>query len=179
MSQNDPYNPDPNVPPSGVPDPNVYNPNAQPVDTAKPVNPIDDFRETRGAESYRPAEPAYQKPEVFTRGHDRAGGAWIWGLFLIALGVVFLLENTGLFNLENWWALFIMLPAIGSFRAAYAAYQSAGNRLTGGVRGPLMGGVILTTIAMIFLFGLDFGAMWPLLLVIAGAALLVNALLPG
>ena len=169
MSERNPYDPeDPSVPPSGVPDPTVHGQN--PPAPYPGDEPINDFRDERGQ------DPFPVRERTVKTGNS---GAWVWGLFLIALGVIFLLENTGIFRMDNWWALFIMLPAIGSFRSAYEVYKSSGNRLTGAARGPLLGGVILTTISMIFLFGLDFGAMWPLLLVLAGAAMLVNALLPG
>ena len=177
MSERNPYDPeDPSVPPSGVPDPTVHgqNPPSQyPADEPTGYNTVDDFRDARSQ------DPFPVQRQTHTQPARRDSGAWVWGLFLIALGVIFLLENTGIFRMDNWWALFIMLPAIGSFRSAYEVYKSSGNRLTGAARGPLLGGVILTTISMIFLFGLDFGAMWPLLLVRAGAALLVTALLPG
>lgn len=111
--------------------------------------------------------------------HDNRGGAWIWGIFLILLGVGFLLQNAGIFDFENWWALFILLPAIGSFQSAWDSYRSAGSRLTAQARGQMIGGFILTVIAFTFLFGFNFGTLWPVLLVIAGVGLLINALLPG
>lgn len=114
------------------------------------------------------------------RRHERReGGAWIWGVFLILMGGVFLLDNAGLLDLHNWWALFILLPAIGSFQAAWSQYRAAGDRLTAGARGSLIGGVVITTVALIFLFGLNFGALWPVFLILGGILLLVNALLPG
>lgn len=178
MSQNQPYDPNenPSTPPSGVPDPYVHGPNAdavEPTPQQQPVNTFDDF------ERERPSQPYVAPDAPFQPARTDRGGAWIWGMFLIALGVVFLLDNTGLLRLENWWALFILLPAIGSFRSAYAVYKASGDRLTGAARGPLLGGVLLTTLAMIFLFGLNFGQLWPLLLVAAGAALLINALMPN
>jgi hypothetical protein len=111
------------------------------------------------------------------RDNSRSSG-WIWGIILILLGTIFLLDTAGILRLENWWAVFILIPALGSFKNAYDNYHTHG-RLTSEARGSVLGGVILTFVAAIFLFGLSFGALWPVLLVLAGAALLVNALLPG
>jgi hypothetical protein len=124
----------------------------------------------------QPAQPASWREE---RHHRREGGAWIWGVFLILLGTVFLLDNANIINLQNWWALFILLPAIGSFQTAWSQYVGAGRRLTANARGSLIGGFVITMVALVFLFDLSFGSLWPLFLILGGILLLVNALLPG
>jgi len=124
-----------------------------------------------------PAQPGNWRDERRRNRHE--GGAWIWGIFLILLGIVFLLDNADIINLENWWALFILLPAIGSFQGAWSQYRSAGNRLTAAARGSLIGGFVIATVAFVFLFGLNFGSLWPLFLILGGILLLLNALLPG
>ena len=98
------------------------------------------------------------------------GGLW-GGVVLIIIGVVFLLQTMGLLSLGfNWWALFILIPGLGLLGRAYQASQEAGD-----VRGPLVGGLIVTMIAVIFLFNLNFGVMWPMFLIIAGLGILVAA----
>jgi|WetSurMetagenome_2_1015567.scaffolds.fasta_scaffold1197949_1 hypothetical protein len=109
--------------------------------------------------------------------HENA--PWLGGLILIALGTIFLLQNTGLFYLQNWWALFIMIPAIGSFGTAYAVYRNNGNRLNSAVRGSLLGGIVFTLISGAFLFGVNLGIFWPVLLILAGVGLLINFMLPN
>ena len=109
---------------------------------------------------------------------SRAGGGWIAGTVLILLGVVFLLQNIGGFSLQNWWAVFILIPALGSFASAWNSYQTSGG-FTGAVRGPLVGGLILTAIALIFLFNISFGIYWPVLLILGGLLILATVLLPG
>ncbi|HEX6306274.1 MAG TPA: hypothetical protein VFZ76_18890 [Anaerolineales bacterium] len=106
------------------------------------------------------------------------GGGWIGGAILIIIGLVFLLRNTTAFELDNWWALFILIPAFGSFATAWNSYQNSG-RITAAVRGPLIGGLILLFVSMAFLFGLDFGLLWPVFLILGGLALLFNALTPS
>lgn len=108
------------------------------------------------------------------RSHRSGYGIALGGLGLVALGVVFLLHNLGYMVLGNWWALFILLPAGGTFIGAAAAYREAG-RLTPAVRGSLVAGSILTLVAAIFLFNLDWGLMWPLFIVIVGAGALLAA----
>ncbi len=99
---------------------------------------------------------------------------WLGGVILIAIGVIFLFSNISGFYLNNWWALFILIPAIGSFGKAWNGYRENG-RLDGEARGGLIGGLILTLVASAFLFNLDWGMIWPLFLIIGG----VGALLGG
>ena len=74
----------------------------------------------------------------------RHSEGWIGGAVLIALGIIFFLQNTAGIELNNWWALFILIPALGSFGAAWRAYEKDGRRITGTAIGPFMGGVILS-----------------------------------
>lgn len=106
----------------------------------------------------------------------RDTAAWVGGVVLILLGAFFLLQNITGFWFGNWWALFILIPAFGSFAAAWRAYQTHG-RLTGAARGPLIGGFILLLVAAMFLFNLDWGRLWPLFLILIGVGALATALL--
>jgi hypothetical protein len=113
------------------------------------------------------------------RRSRRGGGApWILGAILVLLGVGFLLQAYGRIAFNNWWALFILIPAVGSFAAAWRRYQAAGGRLTSGALGSLIGGLVLSAVAMGFLFNLDLGLnwnlVWPLLLILGGLALLLQ-----
>jgi cation transport ATPase len=99
--------------------------------------------------------------------------SWIVGLVLVLIGIVFLLQTLGLFFLINWWALFILIPAIAAFAGAWREYRSAGQ-MTGGVRGSLFGGLLITLVALILLFNLDWGIFWPILLIIGGLGLLLT-----
>lgn len=113
-----------------------------------------------------------------TRRAGFTGGGWIGGAVLIIIGLVFLLNNTTNFNLENWWALFILIPAFGAFASAWNNYQASG-RLTSAIRGPFIGGLVLLFVSLTFLFGLDFGLLWPIFLILGGIALLVNVTISG
>lgn len=164
MSENQPYEPG-QTPQNSQPPQQPQQPPAQPLD----------WRDERRRER----EEWREERREWRDQHHSGRGAWIWGAFLILLGVIFLLDNIGPFHLANWWALFILLPAVGCFQEAWNRYQAVGNRLDSSARGSLIGGFIITLVALIFLFGMNFGLLWPILLVVAGAGLLLNALLPG
>jgi hypothetical protein len=102
--------------------------------------------------------------------------AWIVGGVLILLGIVFILRNITGVELHNWWALFILIPALGSLATAWQMFVRNDRRITAASRGPLIGGVVLLAIAAIFLLGIDWAIAWPFLLIIAGAAVLLSSL---
>ncbi len=102
--------------------------------------------------------------------------AWIAGAGLILVGLVFLLQNVAGFSLQNWWALFILIPAVGSLWTAWSLYSRNGRRFSPAARGPLTGGIVLLTVAAFFLFNVDWGTAWPVFLIIAGAAVLVGVI---
>ena len=106
------------------------------------------------------------------RSGERSG--WIFGLVLIALGIMFMLQNAGLpLLVGNWWALFILIPAIAAFSAAWSAYRQSGQ-LTPRVVELITGGLVPLAIACIFLFNFNFGYAWPLLLVVLGGGMLLR-----
>lgn len=111
------------------------------------------------------------------RRMDRVSGNrdnWIAGLMITGVGVILLMQTLGIYTLRNWWALFILLPAIGAFTAAWKAYRSADGHLTLASRGALIGGLFLTTIAVAFMFNLNLTIVGPLLLILAGLGLILN-----
>ena len=102
--------------------------------------------------------------------------AWVLGGVLILIGIVFIIRNVTGLELRNWWALFILIPAIGSLVTAWQVFQKNDRRFTAASRGPLTAGVVLAAIAAIFLFGIDWAIAWPFLLILGGGALLVSSL---
>lgn len=102
--------------------------------------------------------------------------AWIVGGVLILIGVVFIVRNVTGLELHNWWALFILIPALGSLATAWQMFQKNGRRFTAASRGPLIGGVVLLAVAAVFLFSLDWALAWPFLLILGGGALLLTSL---
>ena len=123
-------------------------------------------------------EARKQRHEERLADPSRAGG-WVAGLVLIVLGAMFLLRNMGSFDfpLENWWALFILIPAVGAFDSAFRTYRAAGNQLTAPVRGSLLVGLVLTFVSAMFLFDISWTFFGPVLIILVGIGILFNALI--
>lgn len=100
--------------------------------------------------------------------------AWL-GVGLIALGVLFLVQNYLGYELHNWWALFILIPAIGSFGAAYSVWREHGS--TTAAAGSLTMGILFTAVAAIFLLSLPWGRVWPVFIILAGVGMLIPNLM--
>ena len=113
------------------------------------------------------------------RGMSSQGGAWIAGVILILLGIVFFAQNLGVsgFYFNNWWAVFILIPTIRAFERALHHYRDAGNQLTRQARSAFFSGSILLLITVIFLFNLNWVYVGPIVLILAGLGFLVNGLL--
>ena len=105
-------------------------------------------------------------------------GNWIGAVALIGLGIVFLLQNFGLFHIGNWWALFILLGTAGAWSSAWRIYQSNGRQVNGAVTGAFIGGLFPLAVALIFLLNLSWEAIWPVFLIIAGIAVLTRSFGP-
>ncbi|MBP7687699.1 MAG: hypothetical protein KA765_07320 [Thermoflexales bacterium] len=112
------------------------------------------------------------------RREARAGGAWVAGVAFIGLGVILMLQNMGAVELHNAWALFILIPAGGSFAAAYGTYRLNGGRVNSSVRGSIFSGLFFMALTAFFMFDLDLNKWWPTLLILAGVGALANAVLP-
>jgi hypothetical protein len=127
---------------------------------------------------FESTQPEPAAPESDRRRRKRGEGSWIVGVVLIVLGGIFLLQNQGLFSLQNWWALFILIPALGSLSDAWRHYQEAGG-FTSKVRNSLFWGLVLIMVCAIFLLDLSWTYFGPAILILIGLGILFNALLPG
>jgi hypothetical protein len=108
------------------------------------------------------------------RRKKRDSDNWIVGAVLIILGGLFLLSNVfGVSFVLNWWAVFILIPALYSLNRAWQSYRSDG-RLTSRGRSSLVGGLLMLTVALIFLLNLDWGVVWPVFLIIFGLGILLQ-----
>jgi hypothetical protein len=126
-----------------------------------------DWREQRRAERWARRE---ERRQLYAGRHF----VWIGGAILILLGVIFLLQNLGIPFLANWWALFILIPALWAYAAAWDSYREDGRLTRRGI-GSLSGGILLTVLALALVLNLDFGLLWPVLLIAGGLALLATA----
>ena len=105
--------------------------------------------------------------------HDSS--SWSWGVVLILLGAIFLLNNMGydFLQVHNWWAIFILAPGL-SMIANSLKYFRAKNRFSRGARTRGLLGVILSAFAVSLLFGIDLALLGPFLLVGFGIYLLLK-----
>jgi hypothetical protein len=103
------------------------------------------------------------------------GGPWVGGLVLIAIGLIFLLKNYGVPVPENWWAIFLFIPAAGALATAWNSYQREG-RLNAGALGAGIVGVVLAVLGVSFLLGFDWSQLWPVILIAIGVGVLIGGL---
>ncbi len=119
-----------------------------------------------------PVPAPEQKPE--TTPHHKRNLPW-GGLILIVLGIVFLLQQLGRLSEHfNWWALFILIPAFSSFAAAWQASRSSG-RFNAAARSAFGSGVVVLTVAILFLFDLNWTVYWPVMVIVAGFSMLIGS----
>ena len=98
-----------------------------------------------------------------------------FALVLILIGVFFLARQISGFEFHNWWAFFILIPALSSFGTAYRLWMRSG-RFSFGVWSAFYGGLFPLLVAFMFLFDLDWGAFWPLFVILPGFGMLVSGL---
>lgn len=107
---------------------------------------------------------------------DGSGGRnqnWVVGLVLIVMGGLFLYSNITDADLGNWWAMFILIPAVINFGHAWQSYQENG-RLSRGARSSVIWGFFFVLLACAFYFNWSWDYIWPLFLIIGGLAILLN-----
>lgn len=102
------------------------------------------------------------------------GSNWIMALVLIVVGTGLLLSNFTAFSLHNWWALFLLIPAITMLRHVWAEYQRHG-RLTSRSTGALIGGLTVLAAMAVFLFNLSWSRLWPIGFIFGGISILLSS----
>lgn len=129
----------------------------------------------RGAYGEPLPVPTYQRP--------RRHRSWVLAVVIILVGIVLLVKNTGWLGTEwdfrNWWALFILIPAGGSFTNAWNSYVSTGRRFGSAAARSVAFGLLFLAITAIFLLELDWGKVWPVILIVVGVGLVLPRLWRG
>ncbi|HKV97500.1 MAG TPA: hypothetical protein VJR90_08445 [Gammaproteobacteria bacterium] len=99
------------------------------------------------------------------------------GLVVIAVGVAFLLWNFDVrlpfMRYRNWWALFILIGAVGPLSYALHRYREK-RRFDGGVLHSLISAAAIIVVALMFLLNLDWTLWWPVFIIIGGLYMLAN-----
>lgn len=107
------------------------------------------------------------------RAQRQRDSNWMVGGVLIVLGIIFLISNYTSFQLQNWWAIFILIPALSNLSTAWNAYRADGYLSQRG-RSALTWGLVTLAVAVIFLLQLDWGVVWSVLLIIIGLGSLIS-----
>lgn len=116
------------------------------------------------------------QPGQEQRAQRQRDSNWIVGGVMVVLGIIFLINNYSTnFQLQNWWAIFILIPALSNLGTAWKAYREDGYFSHRG-RNALTWGLVTLTVAIIFLLGLEWGIVWPVLLIVIGLGSLVSFL---
>ena len=106
-----------------------------------------------------------------TYADSRSSGSWMPGLVLIVLGAAFLAQSYVGTALQNWWALFLLIPAFAALGAAYEDLRAGDQEAA---TGPLIGGLAFLALTVALLLDLPIGQLWPVALIVVGIALLVG-----
>jgi hypothetical protein len=109
--------------------------------------------------------------------HGRA--AWFGGAVLIIVGLAFIIENLNLpfIRNDNWWAVFLLIPIVAMLDDIYRIYTTTPDGKAGAIASKAVGLFVIGVIMVIFLFGINLGIYWPVLLIAAGLVFLVAAVI--
>ena len=127
---------------------------------------VDDLSRLKASEN----EGRTPDTESSPRGHLNS---LLMGLAFVVVGVFALLVTTGNFSMQNWWVLFLLIPIAYLAAQTFRSYQAEG-KLAGNARWAILGTLTLTTVFFIFLFGLDWGRIWPIFIILGGISLFLG-----
>jgi hypothetical protein len=103
---------------------------------------------------------------------------WI-GAVIVVIGGLLLANNLGynigLERLHNWWALLLLIPAIGKFHEAWMCLRAGFAIGHSAVREPLITGMACLLVSVIFLSGISWMTWWPLFVILGGLSLLLSS----
>jgi cytochrome c oxidase subunit IV len=98
----------------------------------------------------------------------------IFAVVLILVGITVLINYFTNYSLENWWALFMLLPAGYIFTTAWRDYKENG-RLSRKNSGSIIPGLVMLAIVAIFLFNLSWAIFWPVAIIAVGLSILLGS----
>lgn len=99
-------------------------------------------------------------------------------IILILIGVVFLIKRLGIVEIENWWALFILIPTISSLSSLIQDLRR-GISITAVIAQGILGALFPAAIAVMLLFNLSWVKFWPIFIILAGFSMLLTGFLPA
>jgi len=115
-----------------------------------------------------------QNNSTVGRSNGKQVGISRWsGFSLVLLGGGLLAVNLLTVQLENWWALFILMPALALFGFGSLMPRNANGRFSLISRFLFASGLIVFVVAMMFLLNMDWGIYWPLMITSPGVGLII------
>jgi len=106
----------------------------------------------------------------------RSFNALIPALAFIVIGAIFLLRNFDMLEVgHNWWAFFLLIPIAYSAANFWRFRRASGGTFSPEMRNALIGMISMSFIMCVFLFGWNWGALWPVFLIIGGLSMLLGA----
>lgn len=120
--------------------------------------------------------PSEEKPRrKMIQPNPGGKGPGPFGFILILLGVILLAQQVGNFSFHNWWALFILIPALSAFGSGFSMWLKDG-RFHYGVFSTLWGGIFPLFVAIMFLFEMDWGVYWPVFIILGGFGMFLSGM---
>ncbi len=121
---------------------------------------------------------ASPSPEWVTKKEDKTG-PFIGGSILIWLGLSLFLAQSGTISWAIWWAYFMV--GLGAILIAFGFIRKRLGATSQDASGLVTGGLIVSLIGLFFVIAsiINFGAMWPFLLVAIGVIIILVALVSG
>lgn len=99
------------------------------------------------------------------------------GLVVIVIGLLFLAREHGykldFLWIHNWWALFILIPAVAMTARVVARVRRLG-RFDAEAAGTSIGALATALVAGMFLLDLNFGKWWPVFVILGGLSILLS-----
>lgn len=118
-------------------------------------------------------QPVDQATKIKT---NNTGSGWALGLVVVFIGALLLVRNLGiklaLFQLDNWWAIFILCAAIAPLFRAIKCFTKTGWSLD--VANALVSTLAIVALGLLILLDLSLMVWWPLFLIIGGLYMMTN-----
>ena len=99
---------------------------------------------------------------------------WLSGGALIIVGLAFIARNVLDWELSTqWWAIFMLIPALSAMVTAWYFYQSDKPHLRQAALGSLLAGGFILIVAGAFFFDASWQLIWPLFPIMIGIGLIL------